>query len=203
MLTPSTRSLAALSLASACLVTACEAPPPGNTGGRIDPYRSTPADQFDRSVSAVTLLDFADVMSQQLAYELPAVLAERGHATKVVLEMGGIENTTATPTNDFRTIRRRIFLRLRDSAALRAQADVVEAVERMDAQYQRLAPQTPQVATTSARYDPNITYVLEGSFGELSRGGGAASTYSFDVTITHLPTRQIVFSKLYDSKQIR
>ncbi|MEO1129540.1 MAG: hypothetical protein AAFX05_07515 [Planctomycetota bacterium] len=188
-------TIAALSL-GACR---SDPPPDGNRAGRIDPYRSTEADRAAPEASSVVLLEFADQVSQQLAVRLANVPEIQDAPTKVVVEMGAIENETYTPTSDFRRIRRSIFLNMVNSDVITNVADIVESPELMDEQARRLAPQ--DMEPVGARYDPDIVYVLQGSFGEIRRGGD--STYIFDATVTHLASRRLVFAEQYTSKQDR
>ena len=51
--------------------------------------------------------------------------------------------------------------------------------------------------------DPEHVYLLQGYFGEIERGGGAQSTYYFEMTLTHLASSRIVFVEQFDQKQLR
>lgn len=192
-------------LALLAAVAACNTAPRGNTRGTIDPYRNTPADESDRAVNTASLLEFCDQASDAIAMRIAAVC--RPFETKVLIEMGDLENQTDTPTSDFELIRRRMSSRLINSDIVREYAQINAAPERLSRQYDRYAPRQ---STDGARayegvnkYDPSKTFLLEGYFGEMTRGRGRQSVYFFQMTLTNLQTREVVFSEPFDLKQYR
>ena len=193
-------SIAALST-SVLALTACETSPAprGNTGGRVDPYRSTAIDAASRDANSVDLLQFSDSVGRALAARIANVDEIRNAPQRVVIEMGDIHNKTYTPTSDFQIMRRRVFASLVNNGPVSQLADILEAPETMDAQRDRFAP---DYASTD-RYDTRQTYLLQGYFGELTRGGGAQSTYYYEMTLTNLQSRRIVFTEQFDAKQVR
>ena len=56
-------------------------------------------------------------------------------------------------------------------------------------------------AGTTARYDPELTYVLQGDF--LEAGRGPRRQYYFDFKLTNVASRKIVFLKSFDLGQVR
>ncbi|MEZ6318259.1 MAG: hypothetical protein R3B49_05810 [Phycisphaerales bacterium] len=199
----STKTLAlAAALGSGLVLAACAnpgPPPRGDSGGRIDPYRSTSVDAGSGAANTVDLLQFSDKVGQAIAMRIASVDEIAGSPEKVVIEMGDIENKTYTPTSDFEIMRRRVFTGLVNSSAVSRLADIVEAPEVMDAQRGRFANDPGQ----TDRYGTRQTYLLQGYFGELTRGGGAQSNYYYEMTLTNLQSRRIIFAEQFDSKQIR
>lgn len=185
---------------TACLVgliglTACQTTPTGNTGGRIDPYRSTDADRASRSASMPAMLEFSDQVAQQLIQDLARIDQVQQIQGKAVLELGDLNNQTQTPTGDFELIQRRIRGQLFASDLLHQQFIVVEPRQRMDLERERVAGDQ----TTSARYPAEQTFVLSGDFFEARRS--SVRRYYFTFKLVNLATRQIVFLKDYDLAQ--
>lgn len=190
------------------LVSGCQTPPPGNTGGRSDPYRTTPADQFSREVSTVTLLEFSDAAAEHIVQRIANIPEIRDSPTRVVIEIGAIDNQTRTPTSDFVLARRRLVNRLVNSDVVANVADIHESPELMDAQARRFESSPDLLddrggSSRTARYPAEITYVLNGYFGEASRGQGAKSLYFFEATLTNLGSRRTVMSASIDAAQVR
>lgn len=182
-------------VAAAITLAACQTTPTGNTGGRIDPYRSTDADRASTAASVPGLLEFSDQVAQQLAQDLAAITEIDTSEGKAVLELGDINNQTQTPTGDYVLIQRRIRGHLFASDVVRDRFVVVEPRQRMDAERQRVAGDN----TTSARYPAEKTYVLSGDFFEARRD--RVRRYYFTFKLVNLATRQIVFLKDYDLAQ--
>lgn len=174
-------------------------PPRGDTGGRVDPYRSTGVDAGSARASTVDLLEFSDRVGESLAARIARIPEIAQSPDRVVIEMGAIENNTQTPSSDFAIMRRRVFSGLVNSDLVRPYADILEAPEITDRQRGRFATDPG----STDRYDTRATYLLQGFFGELSRGGGIQSNYYYEMTLTNLQSRRIVFVEQFDSKQIR
>ena len=182
------------------------APPPGNSGGRIDPYRQTNADRYSRAASSVTLLEFADQVTEALAYRIANIPEIAQNPNPVAIELGAITNETLTRTSEFEAIRRRIFLNMTNSDFVRSgRARIYEQPEIMDEQAERFASGTRTYGSgpITARYRLEDTFLLQGTFHELTRLEGQQSTYMFDVTLVNLASRQIVFAEQMTSKQVR
>ncbi len=205
-------ALVAAAFASMTLA-GCNNAPPGNTGGTFDPNQRTKIDARDPAADSVTLLEFARSSGQELALEFLSIPAIQNSQFQVVIELGSIQNNTRTPSSDFAQVQRRVFLTLAQSDLVRKGARVVERRARVaaDAAGVSVPPQVDplgrEVATQPsggmADYPLEATYFLQGTFSELSRGGGRQSTYQFDVTLTNARSREIVFAKIMDSKQDR
>ncbi len=178
---------------------------------RVDPY-SRPGDAAlnDPGVSPRTLLEFADRVTERMADRIPTVPEIRNAPQKVVIAVGAITNRTLTPSNDFLAIRTRIMSDLQNST-VREHAAIVDTLETMDEQVNRYAQhggpdrldEGRGGTLESARYDPAITYILNGEFGEISRGGGRDSTYVFAWKLVNLKSSVVVFSDRIDSTQTR
>ncbi len=199
-----------LMLAAGCTNSA----PRGNTGGLIDPYRRTSADTYDEAADSVTLLEFADTVGQELGAQIARIPEIRSSATQVVIELGGLQNNTRTPSGDFAAVQRRVFLTLVNSDLARENARIVERRERVARDAAGVMPpasadplgrgeSTTSPQGTMKDYPLDATYFLQGTFSELSRGGGVQSTYVFDFTLTNASSRQIVFARQITPKQYR
>ncbi len=195
-----------LGLMGVLAASGCNQGPRGDTGGTIDPYNRTRVDANSPEADVVTLLEFSDQVGQELAVQLGRIGEIRNAPSKALIELGSIQNKTRTPSGDFAAIQRRVFLTLVNSDFAQNVADVVEDVDRMDADAARVAPSAPVDAQgkpthQTARYPAEQTYFLQGTFSELSRGGGRNSTFVFDFTLTNAASRKIVFARQITPKQ--
>lgn len=200
----------ALGLTATLLLGACASKvPQGSRGGRIDPYRSTPADEASRKAGMPDLYQFADETAEKLARELADIPEIENAPEKVVLELGDILNQTRTPTGDFELIQNRLRSQLRTSRVLRNRVMFVEGRARMNRELARIngggsSGDLLQEGTASgggaggtARYAPEKTYVLQGDFQEATRG--STRRYLFIFRLVNLVTREIVWDKSFDS----
>lgn len=176
----------------------CESTPKGETGGRIDPYRTTRSDQRSSRASIPAMLEFGDTVSASLAQEISELDAVASADGKLVLELGSIENHTGTPTTDFEQLRNRIRGQLFRSKLVKEHFLIVESRQRMQKERDRVVGDgegDPPVA----RYDPAITYVLQGDFYESNRG--SRRQYYMEFKLTNLASREIVFQESFDLGQ--
>jgi len=186
-----------LVLLSVLVLLGCQSTEPiGSTGSRIDPYRSTPADTASNKASIPALLEFSSQTASRLAYDLANIDEIRNANQKMVLELGTIANHTATPSSDFEAIQKRVRGQLLKSDVVRKKFDITMDPARMDAEMARLGA----TGAAPARYDSNITYVLQGDFHEANRGG--RRQYYFQFMLTHLGSRRIVQQFDYDLAQV-
>ncbi len=186
----------------------CQSPQPSD---RADPY-SRPGNGAlnDPAVSPRTLLEFTDQVTQSLADRIPQVDSIRNSPQKVVIAVGAITNRTRTPASDFLTIRSKIFTNLVNST-VRQHAMIVDTLETMDEQVNRYAQhggtnrldEGSAGTLESARYDPAITYILNGEFGEISRDAGRDSTYIFNWKLVNLKSSEMVYADQVTSTQTR
>ncbi len=172
--------------------------PDGDTGGRIDPYRTTKADRESSRASMPSMLQFSDEVASALAHDLANIPEVQQSPTKVVLELGDMENHTGTPYSDFMLIQRRVQNQLLSSNILRNQFLIVEGPARMDLEKQRVTGD----ASSSARYEAGQTYLLMGDFFESNRGSDVRRYY-FNFKLVNAQSRQIVFVHDYDLGQVR
>ncbi len=187
---------AALTAAILCAA-GCESVPHGAMGGRIDPYKTTDHDRASRNAHIVTLLEACDVPAERLSLALCDIADIRDAQSKVVLELGDIYNKTNTDSTDFELIQRRLRGRLWENPSVKNTFLIVESRQRMDAEKSRVG----DAAGTTARYDPALTYVLQGDFFEAVRGD--RRQYYFEFKLTNIQSRKIVFLKSFDLAQLR
>lgn len=187
---------AALTAAILCAM-GCESVPHGAMGGRIDPYKTTDHDRASRNAHIVTLLEACDVTAERLSLALCDITDIRDAQSKVVLELGDIYNKTNTDSTDFELIQRRLRGRLWENPSVKNTFLIVESRQRMDAEKGRVG----DAAGTTARYDPALTYVLQGDFFEAVRGD--RRQYYFEFKLTNIQSRKIVFLKSFDLAQLR
>lgn len=197
-------------LALACaglMAVGCESVPRGESGGRIDPYRSTPSDRASGKASIPALLEFSDAVAAALAQDLADIDEIQAGSTKAVLELGSIANKTQTPTSDFEQIQARVRGQIFQSKLIRKHFILVEGRGRMNTELDRVNGgggggdllQEGTAGGGTARYDPRSTYVLQGDFFESNRG--ARRQYYFEFKLTNLASRVIVFQKSFDLGQ--
>lgn len=181
------------------LLAACDTTPTGDTGGRIDPYRTTASDRASTRPNIPSLLEFSEITAQRLAQDLAQIDEIRHANQKVVLELGTLANQTSTPTSDFELIQARVRGQLLKSDVVRRHFIVVMDRARMNAEMSQVS--AGATAGNSALYDPAITYVLQGDFHEQVRGD--RRQYYFTFSLTNLASRVIVFHEDYDLAQVR
>ncbi len=185
---PSMHRVWAAALTAAMLfVTGCNEPDRGTTGGRLDPYRSTGGDIGSSKASMPALWEYSDQVADQLALNLVNLPEITNSPEKAVLELGDLRNMTRTPTQDFELIQHRIRGRLADSKLIRNHFRIVEGVRRMDLQTDEV---TAGTGGLTARYSPEITYILLGDFFQSDRGD--TRRYYFDFKLVHASSRTIV-----------
>lgn len=186
-------------------------PPRGDNANRLETTTSTSADQRSLKANSALLIEFANQISESLAARLPGIPAIANNPTRVLIELGDIQNATDTPSSDFSVLRRRMFLSMVNNPQITNTAQINESPGRADRQARGLgqdqAPDLMDEGTgggtpRGARYNLEDTYVLNGTFGEIRRGSGQ-STYVFDITLTNVGSREIVFVDQFEFKQVR
>ncbi len=183
----------------ALLVAGCRSGPPrGTTGGRIDPHRTTDSDRASSSASGAALWEYSDQVAEALVRDLSGLDRIRNTPTRVALEIGDLHNRTNTPTGDFELIQHHIRGKLQKSRLIRDHFLILADPHRMDSEKRRLTTSEDD-NTGTARYKPDQTYVLMGDFFESRRG--STRRYYFEFTLTHLASRELVFSESYDLAQ--
>lgn len=206
-------TLGMLSLA-VLLAGGCNTAPQGNTGGLIDPTRRTGIDANAPGADSVSLLEFADITGQQMAADIARVPEIKGSPTKVIIEMGSIQNRTDTPSSDFDAMQREVFSTLVRSDVARDVAQFRERFDRVSRDAAGMQGQVivdptgreapRQVGAAVEQSDLNYVYFLQGTFSELSRAGGIQSTYVLNFSLVKGTNRSIVWtSPQYRFKQVR
>ncbi len=195
--TVSSAAAAACALASTAALCGCQTPPPpvGDRGGRMSPYNTTRQDRISTDANAPDLFSFGDTVAESLALEISQIPEINESPTRVVIEFGTINNRTRTPTGDFELIQRRLRNTLQRSRHLRKYAIFVESRHRMERETRNVMGHVPG-QEGPARYDPSITYVLQGDFHEIRRG--ESRRYYFDFQLTNLASRVTVFSDSFE-----
>ncbi|MCC7146229.1 MAG: hypothetical protein IT443_07260 [Phycisphaeraceae bacterium] len=195
---------AAVAVMALGVLASCQAPPAGDTGGRVDPYRTTASDRMSEQASIPSLLEFCDRTSERLASDLSQIPEINEAKTRLVLELGDIVNKTRTSTTDFELIQHRLRSQLMQSKLIRDNFKIVESKARMDRELARVNANDDLLQENStgktATYDPNVSYVLQGDFYEARRN--ARREYYFEFKLTNLASRDIVFSHSYDLGQV-
>ncbi len=188
---------------------ACQSGPPrGSTGGRIDPYRTTPSDRASAKASIPALLEFTDKTAEKLARDITDKPFVKNAKTRLVLELGSISNKTNTPTTDFELIQKRLRSKLLNSTLLTDNFKIVADPQRMDRERQRLQgggsqdllQEKTQPTKRTNRYPADKTYVLQGDFLQARRG--QRSQFYFEFKLVNLKSREITFSSSYDLGQV-
>jgi hypothetical protein len=196
--------LSAALLTAIAGLSACNQGPSGRQGGNVDPYEQVRGTSRDRAVDDVTLLEFTDQVTQTLAERIPTIPDIKNAPTKPVIAVGAVTNRTNTPSSDFAAVRSQIFTDMVNSTVAQ-HADILDTLEVMDEQMARYAqPGRTGGVPNSARYDPNITFILNGEFSEISRGeNGRSSTYIFNWRLVNLGSSKTVFAERVTAKQTR
>lgn len=206
LMTATTLSIAGLLAAS--VVTGCARNQSvGQSGGRINPYASTRGDEVSTAASMPAMLEYSDQVAEALVRQLGTIPAIAGSPTRVVVELGAIENQTDTPRSDFEFIQRRLRSKLINSDIAAANMKFVEGVQSMDAEARRVRGgetdplQRDYAGGQTDRYDPASTYVLRGGFFESRRS--ETRRYFFEFNLVNLQNREIVFNEAFDLAQQR
>lgn len=198
-----------LACAAAAFVCSCAAtPPPSHVDRtRVGTTETTRGDIYSDQASMPDLYRFSDEVGMRLARDIAQIPEIKDSPTRVVIELGSINNETNTSTNDFEMIQRRLFGQVQQSDHLQNYAMVVEKRQFMERDYKEIMgeddPDLLQEGRSSGgpqKYDPNITYVLQGHFYESRRG--ATGRYLFGFQLSNLGSRAIVFNRTFDSSHI-
>ncbi|MFP4145364.1 MAG: hypothetical protein ACLFV3_09485 [Phycisphaeraceae bacterium] len=201
---PALTALTALSLLILVAAVGCQ-PPKGQSSGRIGVTTTTESETETEQLLPVTLIEFSDQFPQRLLQDLreePDLQAIDGQATIV---LGDINNKTSlVSSTEFEILMRRIRNNLLRSDIARGQFNFVADRSRLRrlAQRERVATDDGRVADAGA-YDPQNTYVLLGDFYRIRRGGDEDTNYYYmEVQLVSFATNEIVFSDVYESKQV-
>ncbi|MDQ7013941.1 MAG: hypothetical protein Q9O74_08620 [Planctomycetota bacterium] len=179
----------------------------GQSGGRINPYASTRGDEVSTAASMPAMLEYSDQVAEALIRRLGSIPKIAQSPTRVIVELGAIENQTDTPRSDFEFIQRRLRSKLINSDIAAANMKFVESVQSMDAEAQRVRGggtdplQRDYSSGQTDRYDLASTYVLRGAFFESRRS--ETRRYFFEFNLVNTQDREIVFNEAFDLAQQR
>ena len=202
----SSHSLIVLGLGAVLVLGACAADPiaPGSSG-RLDSYQTTRADRASDQASIPALLEFSDITADRLALEIADLRRIADADSRLLLELGTIENQTRTPSRDFEQIQRRLRSRLINSDVMRERFVIVEDLGRVERELERIGAGGGDDLLQEGRggqgatYDPEQTFVLSGDFFESRRDG--RRQYWFEFRLIHVGSREIVHSSDFDLAQ--
>lgn len=197
---------AAILVTTAGLFTGCaQNQSVGNSGGRINPYATTRADEASGAASMSAMWEYSDQVAEALARRIGAIPEITNAPTRVIVELGAIENQTNTPRGDFELIQRRLRGKLLSSDIVTAKVKFVASVQAMDAESRRVRGgqsdplQRDLGGGETDRYDPSLIYVLRGGFFESRRGD--TRRYYFEFNLVNIQSRAIVFNEAFDLAQ--
>lgn len=205
--TTSFKALAAVSFTLATLA-GCQ-PPPGDTGGRVDVTRTTPAERNDARVNTASLFEFSDQVAQQLAADLSSV-PELNDQYRATIVFGDIVNKTGiVSTNDFEAFRTRIRGKLMQSRNILKNVQFVENKARADDLIRRETGSSGDLLQEGTRQEraplnADYTYFLNGNMYRVERGGSAVNTYLMNFELTNMKSGAIIWTnEPYEVKQAR
>lgn len=205
--TTSFKALAALALTLVTLA-GCQ-PPPGDTGGRVDVTRTTPAERNDARVNTASLFEFSDQVAQQLAADLSSV-PELNDQYRATIVFGDIVNKTGiVSTNDFEAFRTRIRGKLMQSRSILKNVQFVENKARADDLIRRETGSSGDLLQEGTRQEraplnAEYTYFLNGNMYRVERGGSAVNTYLMNFELTNMKSGAIIWTnEPYEVKQAR
>lgn len=189
-----------LSLCAIVAATGCNDTPRGSTGGRIDPYRTTAADEASYSASMPALLEFSDQATAKFASHMANLPEIRQAPTRKVLYIGSLENLTRTPTNNFAMIQQRVRDTLVSSPHIRDAFVIAEDPNKQDVEKARLTGVgDPAQDTRAKRYDAKDIYTINGTFYESGRDN--VRRYYFVFNLVHLDSGELVLNERMDLGQ--
>ena len=190
---------AALALAWMLAVGGCDAPPHGQSSGRIGLGQTTWSEEHSERVLPVGIVEFSDQAAQQLAQDLARIRRDGKIPDRITILFGDLENKTQiVSSEEFELARARFRSALLNSAYVRDWVKWVEGRARM--QYLRSRElNTAGHFTPEPVQDLDTTYALNGSFYRIHRGD--TNQYAMEFQLTRFKTNEIVWSTFYEIKQ--
>ncbi|VAX40698.1 hypothetical protein MNBD_PLANCTO03-1495, partial [hydrothermal vent metagenome] len=143
-------------VAATLLIGCARNQPVGQSGGRINPYASTGADEASEAASMAALWEYSDQVAEALARRIGQIPEIANAPNRVIVELGAIENQTNTPRSDFELIQRRLRSKLFSSDIITDKVKFVESIQAMEAEARRVE------GGRTDRYDFGQTFVLLG-----------------------------------------
>lgn len=208
---PSKITITLLLAASTLFLAACQMAPSGDTGGRVDPSRTTPAERNDARVLPSALFEFGDGVAQQLVSDMKDIPELNGEYRATVV-FGDINNKTGiVSTNDFEAFRTRIRGQLMQSRTVLKNVRFVESRARVNDLIRRETGSGGggdllQEGTRKERTELNAayTYFLNGDMYRVERGGNAVNLYMMNFNLTNMESGEVIWTNTpYEVKQAR
>ncbi len=184
------------------LLAACQTPQPapGRSSGRVSPTTTTSAEARSPQVLPASLLEFSDQAAREIVRGLSdrSIYGVSDSEVLVTIVFGDIENNTQiVPSTDFEMARSQIRFNLLQSDMVKKSIRFVENRQRMEQIRSREWGDEPGL--TVRRYDPEHTYLLNGTMYRVARGG--SSLYAMNFELTHFTTGEIVFQDNFLEKR--
>lgn len=186
----------------------CATPPAGSSGGRIEPTRTTRAEEGSRLPSTTELTEFSDSVTQQLVGDL-AQVPEFNQSRGTIVFGDIVNNTGIVPTTDFEAFRTKIRTQLMSTSVAKDRFRFVENRQRYEDLRKRelggsdVTPEDRSKAPAGARIanDQN-TYLLNGEMYRIARGGETVNLYAMSFNLMRLSDGEIVWEgRQYQSKR--
>ncbi|MFO0830591.1 MAG: hypothetical protein U0637_01985 [Phycisphaerales bacterium] len=203
------RAVVGVGLLGAVLAAGGCQPPRGDSGGRVDVTRTTPAERNDARVNTASLFEFSDQVSQQLAADLSQVPELNGEYRSTIV-FGDINNKTGiVSSNDFEAFRMRIRGKLMQSRGVLKNVQFVENKARADDLIRRETGGSGDLLQEGTRQEraalnADYTYFLNGNMYRVERGNSATNTYLMNFELTNMKTGAIIWTnEPYEVKQAR
>jgi hypothetical protein len=198
-------ALPALSLAlTAAALTACDSPPSGARGSRVDPGITTKAERHSAKITPVSLIEFSDQASQRLAQdiaEMPEIRGLNDGGQRATIILGDINNKTGVvSSNDFEMMTRRMRQNLLTSNYARDRMKFVTERARMSAIRERELVGPNEGNAEPANYDAANSFALNGDFYRVARGN--TNRYYMEFQLVSFKTNEIVWSDRYEMGKI-
>jgi hypothetical protein len=196
--------LPALALALTAAMAACDNPPSGARGSRVDPGITTKAERHSAKITPVSLVEFSDQASQRLAQDIGAMPEIRGlndSGKRATIIVGDINNKTGiVSSNDFEMMRSRLRQNLLTSNYARDRMKFVTERARMGAIRDRERVGPNENNAEPANYDAESSFALNGDMYRVARGN--TNRYYMEFQLVSFATNEIIWSDRYEMGKI-
>jgi hypothetical protein len=196
--------LPALALALTAAMTACDNPPSGARGSRVDPGITTKAERQSAKITPVSLVEFSDQASQRLAQDIGAMPEIRGlndAGKRATIVIGDINNKTGVvSSNDFEMMRSRMRQNLLTSNYARDRMKFVTERARTAAIRERERIGSNENNAEPANYDADSTFILLTDVYRVARGN--TNRYYMEFQLTAAASNEIIWSDRYEMGKI-
>jgi PBP1b-binding outer membrane lipoprotein LpoB len=188
-------------LASLLLSAGCSSPPRGDSGGRIDPYRTTAADMASTGAHIPSMLEFVDMTAEALARDIGTTPEIVNLPEKAVMAVGDVNNKSRTATDDYEAMLVRLRSKLNQSNHVRQYVRFIQDPRRTDREKERITGVPGQAVAPANRYAAELTYIIQGDFYEQVRGN--RSQYAWFLQLVNLQTNEIIWERNFDLGYVR